>query len=66
VDAGQLRLNAAIAATVIWAFANGESPVRRAGAREVDALVRDTDLGDQMRAMGTWADWEAGRRGLRP
>jgi len=63
VDARQLRLNAAIAATVTWWYANAEVTWRRQTRAELDRLVETTDLDDQMRMFSILADWEAGRRG---
>jgi hypothetical protein len=64
-DPLQLRLNATIAATVIWAFANTDVTWRRQTREEIERLVRSTDLADQMRMFGILGDWEAGRRGRR-
>jgi hypothetical protein len=65
-DLRQLRLNAAIAAAVTWGFATRDLTLPRWTAREVDSLVRHTDLSDQMKTFGVWEDWVAGKRGLRP
>jgi hypothetical protein len=65
-DLRQLRLNAAIAAAVTWGFATAELSLPRQTARQVDSLVRHTDLADQMRSFGVWDDWVAGKRGRRP
>ncbi len=63
VDARQLRLNAAIAATVTWWYANAEVTWSRQTRAELDRLVEATDLDDQMRMFNMLTDWEAGRRG---
>ncbi len=65
-DLRQLRLNAAIAAAVTWGFATTDAVLPRWTARQVDSLVRHTDLSDQMKSFGVWDDWVAGTRGLRP
>jgi hypothetical protein len=65
-DLRQLRLNAAIAAAVTWGFAPTDAVLPRWTARQVDSLVRHTDLSDQMKSFGVWDDWVAGTRGLRP
>ena len=65
-DLRQLRLNAAIAAAVTWGFATADLSLPRQTARQVDSLVRHTDLADQMRSFGVWDDWVAGKRGRRP
>ncbi len=63
-DTRQLRLNAAIAAATTWGFATLDFSVPRQTARQVDSLVRNTDLADQMRAFNVYEAWEAGKRGL--
>lgn len=66
VDLRQVRLNAAVAAAVTWAFAQSEARAPRQSAAEVAGLVTGTALGDQMRSMGLFEDWQQGRRGRRP
>jgi len=63
VDQSQLRLNAAVAAAIIWGFANDEGRVPRQSRAEVEALIENTALGQQLRNMGFWNDWEEGARG---
>jgi Zn-dependent M28 family amino/carboxypeptidase len=63
VDQQQLKLNAAITAALIWGFANDDARAARHTRAEVEHLVESTDLGEQMRHFGLWADWEEGRRG---
>jgi hypothetical protein len=65
-DLRQLRLNAAIAAAATWGFATLDLSLARHSARQVDSLVRNTDLAEQMRSFNVYDAWEAGRRGLRP
>lgn len=64
VDLRQLRLNAAIAAAVTWGFADSSAILPRHALSQVDELVATTPLGEQMKAMGVWKDWNARRRGL--
>jgi hypothetical protein len=66
VDLRQLRLNAAIAAAATWGFATLDLALPRQSARQVDSLVRNTDLADQMRSFNVYDAWAAGTRGLRP
>jgi hypothetical protein len=66
VDLHQLRLNAAIAATVTWWYANASVTWRRQSRAEIERLVTETDLDDQMKSFNVWGDWEAGRRGRKP
>ncbi len=63
VDQSQLRLNAAVAAAIIWGFANDDSRVPRQSRAEVEALIENTSLGQQLRNMGFWEDLEEGARG---
>lgn len=62
-DLHQLRLNAAIAATVTWWYASAPVTWRRQTRAEIERLVTDTDLDDQMKSFNVWGDWEGGRRG---
>ncbi len=66
VDVRQLKLNAAIAAAVTWGFANMDVTWQRQTREEVERLVASTDLEAQMRSLGVWQDWAAGRRGRQP
>jgi carboxypeptidase Q len=65
-DLRQLRLNAAIAAAATWGFATLDLALARQSARQVDSLVRNTDLADQMKSFNVYDAWVAGKRGLRP
>jgi hypothetical protein len=65
-DLDQLRLNAAIAATVTWWYANAPVTWTRRTRADIERLMAETDLDDQMKAFNVWADWEAGRRGRQP
>jgi carboxypeptidase Q len=63
VDLRQLRLNAAVAASVTWMFAEMDGALPRQSRAEVESLFPASDLEAQMRGMGVWKDWAAGRRG---
>jgi carboxypeptidase Q len=63
VDLRQLRLNAAVAASVTWAFAEMDAALPRQSRAEVEALFKNSDLEAQMRGMGVWKDWAEGHRG---
>ncbi len=65
-DLRQLRLNAAIAAATTWGFATLDRSLPRQSARQLDSLVRNTDLADQMKSFNVYDAWVAGKRGLRP
>lgn len=63
VDQQQLRLNSAIAAAVIWGFANDTARLPRHGHDEVQELIDNTDLEQQMKNFAVWDGWENGTRG---
>lgn len=62
-DGRKLRLNAAIAAAVTYAFASSDATFSRQTRAELEQLVRSTDLADQMRSFGILPDWDSGARG---
>jgi len=63
VDQHQLKLNSAIAAALVWGFANDDARVSRQSREEVEILIDSTDLEHQMRNFGVWEDWASGSRG---
>ena len=63
VDQQQLRLNSAIAAAVLWGFANSTDRLPRQSHDEIETLINDTDLEKQMRDFAVWDGWAAGERG---
>ena len=65
-DLAQLRLNAAVAASATWGFATLDFALPRQTARQVDSLVRNSDLAEQMKAFNVYDAWVARKRGLRP
>jgi hypothetical protein len=64
VDAREARANVAIASALVWGLANADARLPRQSKAEVDRLLKDTKLDEQMKAMGQWDDWLAGRRGV--
>ena len=62
-DGRQLRQNAAIAAAVVYGFAQERAALPRHSRAEVEALMQRTDLPKQMRTFNLWDEWEAGSRG---
>jgi Zn-dependent M28 family amino/carboxypeptidase len=64
VDAREARANAAIASALVWGLANADARPPRQTKAEVDKLLKDTKLDEQMKALGQWDDWAAGRRGV--
>jgi len=63
VDQQQLKLNSAIAAAMVWGFANSEERLPRHSRAEIENLIDTTDLEQQMRNFGVWNDWTSGIRG---
>lgn len=63
VDQHQLRLNSAIAAAVIWGFANDSARLPRQSHDEVQELIDSSDLEQQMKQMAVWDGWAAKTRG---
>ena len=63
VDQQQLRLNSAIAAAVIWGFANDAKRLPRHSHAEVQDLIDNTELEQQMRSFAVWDGWADGIRG---
>ncbi|MCP4663383.1 MAG: M20/M25/M40 family metallo-hydrolase [bacterium] len=59
----QLRINAAVAAAVTWAFAEMEVDWPRMSRGDIEQLIESTKLGDHMRMFGMMEDWETGKRG---
>jgi carboxypeptidase Q len=65
VNAREEKTNQAIAAVLLWSFAeNPERPAKRQTRAEVEKLVIDTRLDEQMKAFRQWNDFKAGKRGL--
>ncbi|MFQ5630793.1 MAG: peptidase M28, partial [bacterium] len=63
VDLRQLRLNAAIAAALVYGFANMEVTWKRQTRAEIQQLIDATDLGVQMGYFNLMPGWEDGTRG---
>ncbi|MCE9672860.1 M20/M25/M40 family metallo-hydrolase [Myxococcus stipitatus] len=62
-DARTLRGNAAVVGALAWGFATMETRLPRQGRSEVEALMRATDLPQQMKSFNLWEEWESGARG---
>ncbi|MBN8227973.1 M20/M25/M40 family metallo-hydrolase [Corallococcus macrosporus] len=62
-DARTLRTNAAVVGALAWGFATMDEKLPRQSRAEVEALIRDTDLGPQMKSFNVWEEWAAGTRG---
>lgn len=63
VDQYQVRLNSAIAAAVVWGFANDSERLPRQTHDDIKALIGSTDLEQQMKNFSVWGDWVNGKRG---
>jgi hypothetical protein len=65
VNGRQARTNAALAAVLVWGMAERpEPPASHQTRAEVEKLLRDTKLDEQMKGLGQWDDWVAGKRGV--
>ena len=65
-DPQQLRLNAVVAAALTWGFAQSPTTLARDDAATVAALMKSTDLPQQMQTFGLWDGWVSGARGRLP
>jgi len=64
VQQREARLNAAIAASLVWNLAEQEQRLApRQSRAQVEQLLVETGLDQQMKAFKQWDDWVAGRRG---
>jgi Zn-dependent M28 family amino/carboxypeptidase len=67
VDLRELKINTALAAVAAWGIADRPEPLgRRQSRAEIDALLKETGLDQQMKALGYWEAWQSGRRGRTP
>jgi carboxypeptidase Q len=65
VNQREEKITEAVAAVLMWSLAeNSELPAKRLTRAEVRKLITDTKLDEQMKAMGQWDDFKAGKRGL--
>jgi hypothetical protein len=64
-DLRSVRINAAIAAALTYGFGTGEVTWKRQTRRDIERLIRATDLEQQMRTFNVWEDWANGTRGRR-
>jgi carboxypeptidase Q len=62
-DPNDLRLNAAIIGALVFKFAQSSVVLPRHSRSQIEALIKSTDLGDQMKAFGLWEAWADGSRG---
>lgn len=64
-DTRVLRQNSVVAAALAYGFATMPDALPRQSRADIDALMKTTDLSDQMKAMGVWEGWANGTRGRR-
>ena len=62
-DTRVLRQNSVVAAALAYGFATMPEALPRQSRADIDALMKNTDLPDQMKAMGVWDGWANGTRG---
>jgi len=64
VNQREEKVTEAVAAVLMWSLAeNPERPAKRLTRAEVEKLVVDSKLDEQMKALGQWEDFKAGKRG---
>jgi carboxypeptidase Q len=67
VDILNLKLNTAVAGVVAFSLAEFATPLGpRLSRPQIDKLLKDTRLDAQLKTLGIWPYWEAGRRGRQP
>lgn len=67
VDMRELKLHTALAALTAWGIADRAEPLgKRLTRAELDAVVKETGLDQQLKALGYWDAWRSGARGRQP
>lgn len=67
VDMRELKLQTALAALTVWGIADRTVPIgKRLSRAELEALMKDTGLDQEMKAMGYWPGWLDSTRGRKP
>jgi len=56
----------AIAAALVWGFANADERLPRWSRAQLEQLIESTNLEQQMRDFGVWEGWVDGSRGRQP
>jgi CRISPR/Cas system CSM-associated protein Csm2 small subunit len=60
----QLKKHVALAAAMAYQLANAPGRLgKRQSRAEIETLVKVTKLDEQMKLLGVWDDWNAGKRG---
>jgi carboxypeptidase Q len=64
IDLANVKKRSAIAAITAYAIADDANRIApRQTHAQIDQLLRDTDLGREMKLEGFWDEWQSGRRG---
>lgn len=67
VDVRELKLHTVLAALTAWGIADRTEPLgKRLTRAEIEALMKETGLDRQMKALGYWDSWQSGERGRKP
>ena len=67
VSIDELKRHVAIAAVTAYALADAQQRIGpRQSRAEIAQLMKDTDLGQEMKLEGFWPAWESGERGRQP
>lgn len=67
VDIRELKLQTALAALTVWGIADRAEPIgKRLSRAELDVLMKESGLGEEMKAMGYWPAWLDSTRGRKP
>ena len=67
VDMRELKLQTSLAALTIWGIADRAEPIgKRLSRSELDVLMKESGLGEEMKAMGYWPVWMDSTRGRKP
>ena len=65
-DLRVLRQNAMVAAALVYGFATMPEALPRQTRAQIEAIMKSTDLAQQMKSLGLWDGWAAGTRGRAP
>ncbi len=67
VDIRELKLNTVLSAVTAWGIADRVEPIgKRLSRSEIESLLKETQLDQQLKELGMWADWQSGARGRQP
>jgi hypothetical protein len=67
VDPREMKINTVIAALTAWGIADRAEPLgKRLSRAEIETMAKETGLGQQMKLLGYWEQWQSGARGRKP